>query len=152
MAEGKIRLDFTGVSAGFEPLPSGRYLARIIESKRGTSQAGFPKVEVTFNVLSPSKYKGRRAWVHLSLQQKAIFKLKSLLIACGADKDSLNGEFLFDPNDLKGCECVIHMREKHDDKYGDSSEVFRFSPSVDPDELEGEAEETSGNGSWDELE
>ena len=66
--------DLTGFDASqvepniFDPIPAGKYLAMIVDSRMKVNQAGTGKyLELTF-VIIEGQYQGRRLWVRLSLE------------------------------------------------------------------------------------
>lgn len=150
----RIRRDFRGVNIGFEPLPAGSYNARIIDVKKGISQNGNEKLEVTFKVTDPATYRGRQAWANISLVDHALFSLKQLLHAAGYPREQLEGVVEFDTDDLRGVEVTIHLRNSRYERADglQATEIFRYSPLMNPDELEkGTAATSSKSTSWDEL-
>lgn len=108
----KIQLNFEGVPDGIEPLPEGRYNVRIKDITEGNSKAGQPKVDVTYQVIAPLKYKGRLAWETLSLQPQSLWRVKSALIAYGVDSEELKGKATIDWSDLLGVECTITIKHE----------------------------------------
>jgi hypothetical protein len=150
----KIKLDFTGVSAGFEPLPVGKYNVRVDKAEYGTSQnSGQPKVEVTLKVTNPPKYRGRIIWNHLSLQQQALFRVKQLLIALGYPKEELEGKIDVDLTDIRGMECTVTVAHKQREDGSVQMNVTKFEELKDPDELEAveTSSDSAGGSAWDQL-
>jgi hypothetical protein len=149
MAEGRIKLDLKGVSTGFEPLPAGKYLVKVAEAKEGVSNAGQPKVEMTFKVVAPAQYRGRNIWAHLSLQEKALFKFKGMLLALGFTKEDLDRDGIeIDLKELKGLEMGVKVKEREWNNQK-TAEITQFLPAEDADEYE---REDSEDTSWNELE
>ena len=107
-----IRVDFTGVSSGFEKIEPGTYLARVEGIEQKMSQAGKPYLNWKFNIVG-GEYDGRKAFYMASLAPNALWKLKDTPIkAFGYSKEDLAGEFDFDPIDLIGHECALVVGEE----------------------------------------
>jgi len=107
-----IRVDFTGVSSGFEKIEPGTYLARVKGIEQKMSQAGKPYLNWSFTIVGGT-YDGRVAFYMTSLAPNALWKLKDTLIkAFGFTKEDLAGEFDFDPIDLIGQECALVVGEE----------------------------------------
>ena len=113
-------------AVGYVKLPAGVHLVEITEMTEGVSKAKERKVDVTFTVLEVSsvdandqKLVGGRVGMSLSLQPKALWKLRQMRDACGAP--SSGGDF-FDTDDFTGRRLKIATSQKEytDDK-GQSS-------------------------------
>ena len=85
-----IKLDFSNVSDGFDPIPGGVYPARVDVVEQGESKEGKPKVTFTF-VLTGGEFKGRKLWLVHSLQAQALFALKKTLLGLGEEPGDLSG-------------------------------------------------------------
>ena len=107
-----IRVDFTGVSSGFEKIEPGTYLARVESIEQKMSQAGKPYLNWKFNLVG-GEYDGRKAFYMTSLSPNALWKLKDTLInAFGFSKEDLAGAFDIDVEDLIGQECALIIGEE----------------------------------------
>lgn len=107
-----IRVDFTGVSSGFEKIAPGTYLARVEEIEQKISQAGKPYLNWKFTIIG-GEYDGRKAFYMTSLSPNALWKLKDVLIkAFGYSKQDLAGSFDLDIVDLIGQEAALVMGEE----------------------------------------
>lgn len=107
-----IRVDFTGVSSGFEKIACGTYLARVEGIEEKMSQAGKPYLNWKFNIVG-GEYDGRKAFYMTSLAPNALWKLKDTLIkAFGYTKEQLSGAFELDVTDLIGQECALVVGEE----------------------------------------
>jgi len=76
---------------GLEPLPDGTYTAEIVEAKEGSSQAGHPKIDLQWTIISPAEHAGRRIFDILSFHPDALFRTKATLVGLGFD-GSFKGE------------------------------------------------------------
>lgn len=82
-----------GVSTGFDPLPIGDYSVTLASKKTGPSKAsGLPSFSVTLTVNSPEEQAGKNLFINGSLQQKALFTFKRVLVAFGADEKYIEGK------------------------------------------------------------
>lgn len=107
-----IRVDFTGVSSGFEKIEPGTYLARVESIEQKMSQAGKPYLNWKFNLVG-GEYDGRKAFYMTSLSPNALWKLKDTLInAFGFSTEDLAGAFDIDVEDLIGQECALIIGEE----------------------------------------
>lgn len=107
-----MRVDFTGVSSGFEKIEPGTYAARVEKVEQKTSQAGKPYLNWTFNLMG-GEYDGRKAFYMTSLAPNALWKLKDTLIkAFGFSKDDLSGVFDLDTEELIGMEVALVIGEE----------------------------------------
>jgi hypothetical protein len=97
-----IKLDFSNVQT-FGPRDPGNYPATIskIEQKVG-KDSGKPYLEFEFNVEA-----GGKAWRNYSLQDNAIWAIKSLLISLGVPEEKLNKSFSLEPRELVGKQVVL---------------------------------------------
>jgi len=103
------KIDFTGVEAReFEPLPVGRYPARVSNCLyvEQSARSGEPAVAWEFTV-DGGEYDGRKGFMNTSLQPQAKWSTKRILKALGFSDEELEGEFDFEPGDLTDRECVI---------------------------------------------
>jgi hypothetical protein len=89
------RVSTKGISTGFAALPGGEYDANIFEHKEGTSKAGEDKHTVQWSVAEEG-FEGRRLFSHYSLQAKALWKIKSDLLAIAGPEFEINGVPLAD--------------------------------------------------------
>lgn len=104
-----MNIDFSNV-ASREPLDAGKYQLRISECVEATSSTGNPMLKVTYDVIATDDGEAvpgnRKLWDNMSLQEKALFRLKDLLDACGYDT---SGGLDFDPADLVGMEIMAQV-------------------------------------------
>lgn len=111
-----MKIDFTGVSSNFEPIPAGRYTAVLTGFKINDSKStAGEKVCVLEYTVSDPEYSGRKAWSQRSLQPQALWMLKKDMIALGADGEELSGPIDLEEEleNLKGndVELVLSIRE-----------------------------------------
>ena len=65
--------DATAAAGDFEPLPPGRYSCLVVDGKRAESKAkATPSYKVTFEVIEPAEFAGRKLWHDLWLTAKAL--------------------------------------------------------------------------------
>lgn len=84
-------INFSNVQDSFQPLPDGTYNAVLGEISSKVSQKGDPYLVFTFNLTD--EYEGRKAWRNFSLLPQSLWSIKSAMVALGADRDDLSGEF-----------------------------------------------------------
>lgn len=102
-----IRVDFTNVGGGFEPIPEGTYDATVFEVEQKVGQnSGKPYLNWQFKIQG-GEHDGRRAFYMTSLSPNALWKLKQNLSELGFSKEQLAGEFDLDLTELIGLECSI---------------------------------------------
>ncbi len=113
-----FKVDLTGVELReFEPVPVGRYLAKVDDlvyterSKRSQQ----PKVQFTFTLVegledSNSGYDpatNRKAFYEISLQDQSLWNLKRSLVALGDAPEDLDGELDIEQADYVGRKCIV---------------------------------------------
>lgn len=108
------KINFNGVSDGFEVIPSGDYAA-VLESwkwhdKAKTSDNGY--LELKF-AITEGEYEGRNVWRNLSESDNALWAMKRALIRLGCSADDLDDEIDLDDimPDLCGNSCVLTLEE-----------------------------------------
>lgn len=102
----RIKLDFTGVEA-FNLPEVGVHIAKIVSAEETTTQGGGDAIKVNFEVTS-KQCRGARIANTFSLTEKALWKLKTLLIALGMKCD---GRITLDLDKLAGRICMITVIE-----------------------------------------
>lgn len=102
----RIKLDFTGVEA-FNLPEVGVHIAKIVSAEETTTQGGGDAIKVNFEVTS-KQCKGARIANTFSLTEKALWKLKTLLIALGM---KCEGRITLDLDKLAGRICMITVVE-----------------------------------------
>lgn len=80
-----IKVDFSEVQEGFDPIPAGVYTGRCekIEYKTG-KDSGIPYLNYTFQITGP-KYEGRKLWYVNSLGNTSLWKVKETFTAFGLE-------------------------------------------------------------------
>ena len=104
-----LRVDFTNVGSGFEPIPDGEYEATVYSCEVKTGQtSGQPYLNWQFK-LQGGEFDGRRVFYTTSLQPQSLWNLKKLLIALGYNAEDLKGSFDLEPimSEVPGMECVV---------------------------------------------
>jgi hypothetical protein len=102
-----IRVDFTDVKSGFEPIPEGKYEAVVFEVEQKVGQnSGKPYLNWQLKIQG-GEFDGRRLFYMTSLSPNALWKLKTNLIALGYTKEEVEGDFDLDLPDLCGRECTV---------------------------------------------
>jgi len=104
-----VRVDLTGVSTTFEPLPQGYYQAVVEKCEQTLSkEKKTPMLRWVFNVTEPEEFAGRKAFYNTMLVKNSLWVLKRLLIALGlGTEESLTGEIEFDEEDAIGLPCTL---------------------------------------------
>lgn len=73
----------------FSPLEEGYYLCEAVEAKeKDIGPSGYGGVGITFKVIQPREYRGRKLWVNLSWSPKAAWKIREFWDALGYEYDS----------------------------------------------------------------
>lgn len=128
-----MRANLTEAGAGYEPIPAGRYNARITdgEVKEAGPNAKNPGAEyIHFEfTLTDGEYEGRKVWTNAMLTGKGTFRINEIL-KC-TDIDLSNPEDVdFDiEDDIIGTECRIRVKVKPEtDEYDASNEVTKVMP------------------------
>ena len=104
-----LRVDFTNVESGFEPIPEGEYEATVYSCEVKTGQtSGQPYLNWQFK-LQGGEFDGRRVFYTTSLQPQSLWNLKKLLIALGYNSEDLKGSLDLEPimAEVPGIECVV---------------------------------------------
>lgn len=85
----KMKVNFRGVSTGFEPRKAGEYQGTLIkhEVNPASATSGQPTVKLEW---SEDESPNRRMFKTYSLQPKALFAIKRDLIRMGADVEEMN--------------------------------------------------------------
>jgi len=107
-------IDFKNVSSD-NALPEGRYQVEVenIEFREDKNYYNW-----TFKVISAidpeneGKYAGRKVWECTSLKENALWKLKSYLLALGADEVDLENEFNFEAADYIGMTSLALITQR----------------------------------------
>lgn len=79
-----ITVNFSGVETGGRRCPDGEYQAEIIEASLEESSNGNPMIKAKIKI-TEGKYQGVTMFDNISLLPQALFKLKSILVAVGAE-------------------------------------------------------------------
>lgn len=132
-----IKLNFEGVETGYKAVPEGVYEVRVKEIETGTSQAGAPKLDFKFEIIS-GKNKGSILFYTCSLQPQALFKLKVVLEALGFEIPE--GNFNLDVDELIDLECSVEVaHETYEGKK--RAKIVEFIGSEDEDSDDEEEDE-----------
>jgi hypothetical protein len=148
----KLTVDFTGVeSGGRRSIPDGVYSAAVAKiTEEEGSESGQPYLKWVFKVTGPT-CKGAQVYHNTSLQPQALFNLKNLLEAMGAD--DLDGEFELDLGSYIDEEVGFEIvNEEYQGK--PSPKIVAFMPASEVSSVQGEDQHTDekpaskGNGSF----
>ena len=105
-----MKVDFTGVSDSFEPVPSGSYRAGLTSFKIQDSKAGKTYVSLELT-LRDQEYGGRKVWQNHSFAPQALWALKKTCKALGAEDDDLTE--VVDVEELLGgligSDCMVSL-------------------------------------------
>jgi len=102
-----IKVDMEGVSAGgFKPIDEGVYDGEVVVCtyNAASKSSGKPTLEFEFKV---DEHPTRKFWRTYSLQPKALWALKELLLALGQDVP--DGELEIEPADYVGVRCRVQI-------------------------------------------
>lgn len=128
MAKRKISVDMTGVEA-FTRCPEGQWLAKVKKVELGEVQgSGDDALKAQFEVIEGSA-KGNTVFETFSLTEKALWKLKSFLMAIGNKAD---GKMTLDLDKLEGKICGIDVI--HDEYQG--TKRAKISTYLKPQDLQ----------------
>ena len=141
-----IKLNFEGVETGYKAVPEGVYEVRVKEIETGTSQAGAPKLDFKFEIIS-GKNKGSILFYTCSLQPQALFKLKVVLEALGFEIPE--GNFNLDVDELIDLECSVEVaHETYEGKK--RAKIVEFIGSEEEEEEEEDSDEEEDEDDEDE--
>lgn len=102
-----INLEGEGVRAwgggGGPILPVGQYTMDIVKAEHTQSSKNQPVVKVTFKVADEGENFGVELTKSYSLQEKALGRIKNLMIACGARLDKIR------PAELLGARIIVDI-------------------------------------------
>jgi len=139
----KMKLDFTNAGeGGFETLPKGKYNVIVVDVTEKTSSNGNPMMNVKTKV-TEGKYKNRNLFVNLVCTEKALFRVKAYLEACGIEVPKSMLEVDFDETIGKELTLEIDQRTYKDKEGNDktSEDVKKFLPLEELDESNEEMDE-----------
>lgn len=112
---GMLRIDFSAVVDN-DLIPEGVYRASITGAEVKESKSSeFPYVNWTFTFVGGPQ-DNRKAWLMTSLSPKALFRLKSFLVAAGETKESLADSFELDIDKYMGKEMSIKINHEKDSR------------------------------------
>ena len=144
MAKRRISVDMTGVEA-FSRCPEGQWLAKVKKVELGEVQgSGEDALKAQFEVTSGSA-KGNVVFETFSLNEKALWKLKTFLLAIGMKAD---GKMTLDMDKLEGKICGIDVI--HDEYNG--VKRAKVSAYLKPQDLKDSNEEPDDDDDEDEDE
>jgi uncharacterized protein DUF669 len=139
----KLTVDFTGVEAGGRrSVPDGNYTGTVskITEEEG-SESGQPYLKWVFKITGPT-HKGAQIYHNTSLQPQALFNLKALLEAMGAD--GLDGEFELDLGSYIDEEVGFEIvNEEYQGKA--SPKITAFMPASEVGDENGDTPEEAGS-------
>lgn len=120
---GPMKVDFSDVK-DFDLIAAGNYQAVITDvEQRDSRSSEFPYLNWTFTI-NGSDFNDRKLWGITSLNPKALFSLRDLLVATGVPKEALSsGEYELDPQALIGKEIVLTV--EHDTYEGKKRERIK---------------------------
>jgi len=148
----RIKMNLDEISDSFEVIEPGKYNAKVHDIEEKDSSSGNPMLEWTWKIIG-GEYNGREIKSFTSLQEHALFGLKSHLSAFG-----MKGSVEFDTDKLIGkkAKLVIGKTVVKNRNTGDDMEVNRITsilpstekqaiptkvkkaPTVDEEDEEGE--------------
>ena len=120
-----ITLDFSNVTGGnYEPIPTGDYVVEIEKVENRTAKSGNAMLNITFNVME-GEHEGRKVFDFYVLTEKALWKLKDLLVAVGVDTE---GMVDLDAEDLVGEVFVANIEIQQSPGYDPQNRIKRHKP------------------------
>jgi len=117
----KSAWDETTAAGDFGPLPAGEYIARIIDGKLKQSKQSTPGYGLTFEVVEPTEYKGRKFWHDCWLTQAAMPQTKRDLGKLGVRSLEQLGNSL--PKYFR-CKCKLALRRDDDGNEANRLKTF----------------------------
>ena len=126
-------LDLRGLEAQedkFELIPAGTYLMVCDKAEvKDTKTGGGQYIAATFKIIGP-QYTNRLVWHNFNVKNQSEkaqkFGLNSLvhfMKACGIAEEKC---VLDSPKNLEGMSCMVQIKIRKDDNYGDKNEVEPF--------------------------
>lgn len=120
-----INLDFSNVTGGnYEPMPAGDYVLEIEDIEERVSKAGNEMLNITFNV-AEGEYEGRKIFEFYVLTEKALWKLKDLLVALGINTE---GQVDVSVDDLVGEMLIGNVEIQEQEGYDPSNKIKTHKP------------------------
>lgn len=133
-----MRINLSGVTSDFEPIPSGKYRCKITdgEIKEAGPNAKFPGSEMILWELTVQQgdYEGRKVFSNTTLLPHALFGLHNMLLATGKwDKEDLDVEdFDFEIDQVVGSDVIaLVVQQLYDGEMRNS--VKRLRPVSEED-------------------
>lgn len=111
------KVDFSEVSGGFKVVSEGSHEAYVYEMSEETSKAGNDMIKVVFKI-ADGEFKGSTLFHYLVFTEKAMFKVKEFVRACG-DGAEYSGEDV-DFEEYKGKKVTLDI--KHEE-FGDNKKI-----------------------------
>lgn len=141
-----LNFNFADVeSSSFAHIKPGVYHAAIFEAEEKESQnSEHNYLSIQFKILEGVDADGnsavnRRVWGNYSFSPKALFRLKSLLLAAGYTEAEINDpEFTFEPQDLVGkvVRVSLGVRTYEGEKQNTVKGEKQADPTFDPEAAE----------------
>ncbi len=120
-----IKLDFSNVTGGdYTPIPADDYVVEIEKVENRTAKSGNEMLSLTFNVME-GEYEGRKIFDLYVLTEKALWKLKDLLVAVGVDTE---GMVDLDADDLVGEVFVAKVEIQESPGYDPQNRIKQHKP------------------------
>jgi len=133
-----ISIDFEGVeSGGSRIIPDGTYQGIVHKCEAEESSSENQMLAFRWKI-SGGKYKGATVFDNCVLLPQSLWRLRSMLEACGLEVP--DGAMDIDPDDLVDLECTLEItNEEYNGK--DRPRITGFAPSAGEEEDEEEDEE-----------
>jgi hypothetical protein len=120
----KFKTNLSMNTAGFPPIPAGRYEVEIVEACLERALTGTEFINVDFRILHPAQ-QGRHVWTKLFLTEAASWRLAALLNAIGEPlTDDVETECWL------GKRLIITVTVKDDAEGVERNEVQRFAKAT----------------------
>lgn len=125
----QYNVDFSNVES-YALIDEGVYPVKLLKAEDGKSQNGDDMIQCTFQVLK-GEFKGQKLFDNFPIIDKALWKLKQMLEACGKKAD---GKVKIDLSKLEGLTCKVNV--KHEEYKGkDRAKIAEYiSMKEDADE------------------
>lgn len=135
-----ITVNFEGVeSGGGSNVPEGDYAATVASVEQYTAQSGFGAIKWVFEI-TEGRHKGKRLYYNTSLQEQALWNLRSTLDALGFETPE--SSYDIDLDEVEGAEAGISVTiEEYTNDKGDTVDQSRISDIFSRDDLDGSGDD-----------
>lgn len=141
----KYNVDFSNVE-NYALIDEGVYSVKILKAEEGTTQNGDDMIKATFQILK-GDFKGQNLFDNFPIVDKALWKLKQMLEACGKKAE---GKVAIDIAKLVGLTCKVNVEheEYRSKERAKITEYISATSSAEEDETA--SEEDVSDDDWSE--